>query len=83
MPYTDLPFEIQGPVQAGAVGDLIGPLRIKEGVYLLRIVAKRDAGPMPADEGIAEARRTLLDNRRQKSLDDWVDSRKDRVEYLR
>jgi len=83
VPYADLPAELQGVVQEGAVGDLLGPLRIKEGVYLLRIVAKRDAGPMPADEGLAQARQTLLENRRQKVLDDWVESRLGAVEYLR
>jgi len=82
VPYADLPAELQGVVQEGpsatcsVAADQGGRLSAAH-----RRQARRRADA--ADEGLAQARQTLLENRRQKVLDDWVESRLGAVEYLR
>lgn len=71
-----LPDEAQGAVDAAAVGDVIGPLVVLEGVAVLRLEARKLARPQPYASATERARQLL---RREQADAAW----RELVEQLR
>jgi parvulin-like peptidyl-prolyl isomerase len=85
MPYEAIPSDIQPLVKSGKIGAVLEPVQSDDGIRIIRILDKRQAGPLTYEEARENIRDFFLRKREQEILDNWFTAvkQKSTVEYVR
>jgi parvulin-like peptidyl-prolyl isomerase len=85
MPIDAVPTELQSRVADADVGTILEPAQISGKFYVVRVVDKMKARTRKFEEVKEEIRETILNLRKNKTLDEWYKaaSREAKIEYVR
>lgn len=85
MPFDAIPVDIQPKVREAKEAEIIRPFPRGGEIYIIKVVDKQERKPLTFEEAKEEIRAFLLDQRRQKLLEQWLNMEKGkvRIEYLR
>jgi parvulin-like peptidyl-prolyl isomerase len=80
IPYEMLPEEVGPRAREAEPGELLAPIDAGSEIFVIRVVEKRQAGPLSLDE-VGDEIRTFLRSREQgRILDDWYESARSRAD---
>lgn len=84
IPYKSLPQEVQFIIQNSAVGDILAPVKFKDGYYVIKIIGRQEPTIIPYEKSKDMIAESLLRNREAKVLDDWYVQAREKatVEYI-
>lgn len=85
MPLTAVPPELRPQITGGAVDTILEPVQVADKFYVVKVIDKMGARAREFEEVKDEIRKTILELRSDKALDDWYKdaSAKAKIEYVR
>jgi parvulin-like peptidyl-prolyl isomerase len=85
MPYEAIPSDIQPLVKSGRINEVLEPVQSDDGIHIIKILDKRQAGLLSYEEAKENIRDFFLRKREQEILDDWFTAvkHKSTVEYIK
>jgi len=84
IPYKSLPQEVQFLIQGSEVGDILAPVKTKDGYYVIKIIDRQEPAIIPYEKAKDMIAESLLRNREAEALDDWYVQAREKatVEYI-
>ena len=85
MPFDAIPIDIQPKVREAKEAEVIRPFTRGGEIYIIKVVDKKERKPLTFEEAKEEIKAFLLDQRKQKLLEQWlnIERKKVKIEYVR
>ena len=83
--YNVMPESIRPKLMEGKKGDILEPFLINDKYYIMKILEKRQAGNAGFDEVKDGLKKSLLQRKQQKIIDEWYENAKKEadIEYIK